>query len=278
MSSSFFTNWEVSYVTGAHNMKFGYQGGFNNPSQTYQYFNEVIHVRLNNGVPNRLTQVITTNDSPARIKVTRNLWPTSFYGQDQWTRNRLTLQGGVRYDFYMMNYPESKIGGPGYTLSAQPEIVYPSRSTQQVKWHDVTPRMGAAYDVFGDGRTAFKVLLGRYIITQASHNSTLGGLSAVGNIGDGALDQLALTIAIPTDKLGVAGGMFRFRNTWNHTEVTDPTTGEILPISNVRASQSAAGSCSGFIRTLRGTRAPSARMRADAGSTAVGVAGSTFGK
>ena len=63
------------------------------------------------------------------------------------------------------------------------------------------------------------------------------GLSAVGNIGDGTLDQLALTIAIPTDKLGVAGGMFRFRNTWNHTEVTDPTTGEIRPISDVRASQ-----------------------------------------
>jgi len=63
------------------------------------------------------------------------------------------------------------------------------------------------------------------------------GLSAVGNIGDATLDQLNLTIAIPTDKLGVAGGMFRFRNTWNHTEVTDPTTGEVRPISNVRASQ-----------------------------------------
>ena len=47
-------------------MKFGYQGGFNNPNQTYQYFNEVIHVRLNNGVPNRLTQVITlTTRRPA---------------------------------------------------------------------------------------------------------------------------------------------------------------------------------------------------------------------
>jgi hypothetical protein len=63
------------------------------------------------------------------------------------------------------------------------------------------------------------------------------GLSAVGNIGDGTLDQLALTVAVPTDKLGVSGGMFRFRNTWNHTEVTDPTSGETRPISNVRASQ-----------------------------------------
>ncbi|GAA0649842.1 TonB-dependent receptor plug domain-containing protein [Brevundimonas lenta] len=63
------------------------------------------------------------------------------------------------------------------------------------------------------------------------------GLSAVGNIGDGTLDQLALNITIPTTKLGISGGRFGFRNTWNHTEVTDPTTGEIRPISGVRPSQ-----------------------------------------
>ena len=64
-----------------------------------------------------------------------------------------------------------------------------------------------------------------------------GGLAAVGNIGDGSLDQLAVNLTIPTDKLGVSGGKFGFRNTWNKTEVTDPTTGETRPISNVRASQ-----------------------------------------
>ena len=64
-----------------------------------------------------------------------------------------------------------------------------------------------------------------------------GGLAAVGNIGDGTLDQLALNVTIPTDKLGVSGGKFGFRNTWNKTEVTDPTTGEKRPISDVRASQ-----------------------------------------
>jgi hypothetical protein len=165
----------LSFVTGAHNMKVGYQGGFNNPNQTYQYFNEVIFVRLNNGAPNQLTQVITTNDSPARIKVTRNIWPTSFYAQDQWTRSRLTLQGGVRYDYYLMNYPESKIGGPGYTASAQPEIVYRSRSTQQVKWHDITPRVGVAYDLFGSGKTAFKFNLGKYMqgVTAANNDFDL---------------------------------------------------------------------------------------------------------
>ncbi|MGZ9113098.1 MAG: TonB-dependent receptor plug domain-containing protein [Brevundimonas sp.] len=64
-----------------------------------------------------------------------------------------------------------------------------------------------------------------------------GGLSAVGNIGDGTLDQLAVNVLVPTDKFGFTGGRLGFRNTWNHTEVTDPTTGDTRAISGVRPSQ-----------------------------------------
>jgi len=63
------------------------------------------------------------------------------------------------------------------------------------------------------------------------------GYSAVGNIGDGTLDQLSLNFTIPTTKLGVSGGRFSFRNDWNRTSVTDPTTGESRPISGVRPRQ-----------------------------------------
>ncbi|WP_292063483.1 TonB-dependent receptor plug domain-containing protein [Brevundimonas sp. UBA7664] len=65
------------------------------------------------------------------------------------------------------------------------------------------------------------------------------GLSAVGNIGDGTLDQLVVNILVPMDRVGFTGGRLGFRNTWNHTEVTDPTTGEIRPISQIRPSQPA---------------------------------------
>ncbi|MEJ6790347.1 TonB-dependent receptor [Brevundimonas sp. BR2-1] len=64
-----------------------------------------------------------------------------------------------------------------------------------------------------------------------------GGLSAVGNIGDGTLDQLAVNILVPMDRFGFTGGRLGFRNTWNHTEVTDPTTGETRAISGLRPSQ-----------------------------------------
>lgn len=64
-----------------------------------------------------------------------------------------------------------------------------------------------------------------------------GNLSATGNIGDGTLDQLAVNVIVPLDWTGFSGGQFQFRNTWNKTEVTDPTTGETRSISGVRPSQ-----------------------------------------
>ncbi|MFN7231083.1 MAG: TonB-dependent receptor, partial [Brevundimonas sp.] len=64
-----------------------------------------------------------------------------------------------------------------------------------------------------------------------------GGLSAVGNIGDGTLDRLDVNIVVPLDRIGFSGGQVGFRNTWNQSEVTDPTTGALRPISNLRRSQ-----------------------------------------
>ena len=83
----------------------------------------------------------------------------------------MTLQGGLRYDYLLTSYPESKIGGPGYTAAAQPEIVYPSRSTQGIHWHDVTARWGVAYDVFGNGKTAVKLNMGKYMEAFVASNS-----------------------------------------------------------------------------------------------------------
>jgi hypothetical protein len=160
----------ASYVTGAHNMKFGYQGGFSNPSQTYTYFNEVIHIRTRNGVPNRLTQTISAGPSN-NPKYVRNLLPTGLYAQDQWTVRRLTLQGGLRYDHLITTYPESAIGGPGWAASIPVEIRYPSRSTPGISWDDVTARMGVAYDLFGNGKTAVKFNLGKYMEAFVANNS-----------------------------------------------------------------------------------------------------------
>lgn len=63
------------------------------------------------------------------------------------------------------------------------------------------------------------------------------GLSAVGNIGDGWYEQIALNVVLPMDRFGFTGGRFTFRNNWIDTEVTDPTTGRKRSVSNLRESQ-----------------------------------------
>ena len=96
----------VSYVTGAHNMKFGYFGGFLNPMQ----HTTGMPARTGSPVTGSATacrtsspaggQPVDAGREPIR-QFNRNGVPTAFYAQDQWTTGRLTLQGGVRYDHYI---------------------------------------------------------------------------------------------------------------------------------------------------------------------------------
>jgi hypothetical protein len=159
----------LTYVTGSHNMKFGYQGGFGNPSQTYQNFTQVVQVRTLNGVPNQLMQTISVGPD---TKYVRNLIPLNFYAQDQWTRARLTVQGGVRYDSLTSSYPDQRVGGAGWPYAPQ-EIFFPSRSTPGYEWKDVTPRVGVAYDLFGNGKTAIRFNLGKYLEAITASNNDL---------------------------------------------------------------------------------------------------------
>ena len=159
----------VSYIPGAHNAKFGYYGGFSNPSQGYHNLTPFVQFRFNNGVPNQLTQ---TAVYPGEVKFVRNLIPTAFFAQDTWTRNRLTLQGGIRYDAIRSSYPDSGVGGPDYQLMPT-RIFYEAGTTEHVNWKDVTPRVSAAYDLFGTGRTAVKVNLGKYIQALTASNSDM---------------------------------------------------------------------------------------------------------
>ncbi|HET9831522.1 MAG TPA: carboxypeptidase regulatory-like domain-containing protein [Vicinamibacterales bacterium] len=163
----------VSYVTGAHNMKLGYMGGFSNPSQSYYNFTPYVQYRFSGGVPNQLTQTAQFGGSGASaVEFVRNLVPTSFYAQDQWTTKRLTVQGGVRYDYILTSYPESCVGGANYPLMPT-QVCYAARSTPGVHWHDVTPRIGAAYDLFGNGTTAVKFNVGKYVQALTASNSDM---------------------------------------------------------------------------------------------------------
>jgi hypothetical protein len=68
-----------------------------------------------------------------------------------------------------------------------------------------------------------------------------GGLSAIGNIGEATMDRISLNFVVPTDRMGVPGGRITFRNDWDRTRVTDPTTGARRRITNTRVSDARIG-------------------------------------
>jgi hypothetical protein len=163
-------NAAASYITGTHNMKFGYQGAFHVDNRNAG--GVPISYRVNNGVPNRFTQRIRDYQSSSRVRY------NAFYAQDQWTRKRLTLSGGVRYDNSWSYYPEQQIGGTYYL----PQVTVFPFSEGVEGYHDITPRMGAVYDVFGTGKTALKFNAGRYLEAAVNDNGNYSELLPVGRI------------------------------------------------------------------------------------------------
>jgi hypothetical protein len=151
--------FSMSYVTGAHAFKAGIVNSWAMADYN-QFAIQPIRYRLNRGIPN---QVIL------RVRPYHDLWTLDaepgIYAQDRWTVDRLTLNLGVRYDYKRSHFPEQTIGDPGnpYGASRFVPVPFVIPETDQLRWHDITPKMAAAYDLFGDGKTAVKVSLNKYL-------------------------------------------------------------------------------------------------------------------
>ena len=94
----------MSYVTGAHNMKFGTRAAFSSTIARTSPTTAISSYRVNNGVPNRITQTAL----PFQVHQTRRY--DAFYAQEQWTRGRMTLQGALRFDHAWSYFPEQRSG------------------------------------------------------------------------------------------------------------------------------------------------------------------------
>jgi hypothetical protein len=151
----------VSYITGGHAFKAGVTLGSALEDDRYEYGTQPYSYRFNNGIPNQITlygypvQTLMKYDSNSE---------SGAFVQDRWTLGRVTATLGLRYDYYKTSFPEQHVG---------PTVLLPNRNitlaaTPGVSWHDLTPKTGVAVDVFGDGKTAVKVSLNKYVAGQGN--------------------------------------------------------------------------------------------------------------
>ena len=177
----------ISYVSGSHHAKFGYDGGYyhqleanavNNSQLTFNYVApaaSAVCVNSTNPAVNPCgnldpaqfpTDPFNLAKRPIPSTVNWNDGSTTFdetvrydalYAQDQWTMKRVTLSGALRFDHATSGYGSSCFG-PNQFVTTQ----FCTQASDGVNYKDLTPRVAAAWDVQGNGKTAVKFSMGRY--------------------------------------------------------------------------------------------------------------------
>jgi hypothetical protein len=154
-SKSLRTRAAASYVTGTHAFKMGVDL-FTGERFTVMHRIGDYTVSLRNGSP-----VGVTLWAPFEVMAKLNA-DLGVYAQDQWTLDRFTLNLGLRYDYLNSSVPPQDVPGNRWL----PARHYDSVDRVPV-WHDLSPRFGVSYDLFGTGRTAVKATLNRYVAGES---------------------------------------------------------------------------------------------------------------
>ncbi len=153
----------ITYVTGQNSAKFGYYGQF-----ILNHFpNSILNdswttYRFNNGVPNQLTMFA----GPGLVNT--HVTTGALYAQDQWTHKRMTLSAAVRYDRSTSFFPQEQVGPNPFITTP---TIFPAQAG--TAYNDITPRLGVAYDVFGNSKTSVKVNVAKYL--AAADGSSITG-------------------------------------------------------------------------------------------------------
>ena len=121
-----------------------------------------VSYRFNNGVPNQITH----DDRPVHGETNMDN-DLGIFAQDRWTLNRMTLNLALRFDSFQTSFPEQTVGPA--PLVPNRNITFPEQDN--LDWKDITYRTGFVYDVCGNGKTAIKVALNKYLLGQ-----TLNGI------------------------------------------------------------------------------------------------------
>ena len=198
-SDNYRSRASASYITGSHNAKIGFEGQYymqkstNNANDlrlTYNYAtpagNCAATLTCGNTslyFPDDPNNTVARRPVPTSFVINTGIgtlddrvWFGAIYLQDQWTLNRFTLSGALRYDHAASSYGETCVG-PDIYVPVQIGGAYDGQNryctapSEGVSYNDITPRFGMAWDVFGTGKTSVKVNVGKYLA-----GASLGGL------------------------------------------------------------------------------------------------------
>ena len=160
----------TSYVTGSHNIKVGTQWRYGVNAVVTESNADLIQ-QYRSGTPD--TVVVRNSPLYAREGMLNLDADLGVYAQDSWKIKRLTLNPGLR--FYALRESVDPGNAPaGRFVPARSFAGIPSL----LSWNNVAPRIGAAYDVTGDSKTALKFSYSRYYASVTNQYSSYRPLSA----------------------------------------------------------------------------------------------------
>jgi hypothetical protein len=123
-----------------------------------------------------LAQTVTLFATPFYTKTAIDT--ASLYAQDSLAFKRLTLTVGIRWDKLVGYLPEQSSPASRFFPNLPRTF---ARVDDVVSWKSPAPRLSAAYDLMGDGRTALKFAVGRYYYVIASGGGILDGVNPNAN-------------------------------------------------------------------------------------------------